>query len=102
MTVLLMLSGSLQLHLLNQAMKYYDQLEAVPIYQTCLMVMWIITGLIVLDEKQHYSWLELGTMAGSIFLCCIGIVLLTKKTKAVRQAAKEELKSSRSGTSVNN
>lgn len=25
-------SGAIQIHMLNQAMKYYDQMEAIPIY----------------------------------------------------------------------
>lgn len=36
-------------------MKYYDQMEAVPIYQTSLMIMWIVTGLVVMNESELYS-----------------------------------------------
>lgn len=32
MVIMLLMSAALQLHLVNCAMKYYDQLEAVPIY----------------------------------------------------------------------
>lgn len=55
--VLLLASGSLQLHVLNLSMRYYDQMEAVPIYQTCLMIMWILSGLIMLNERQFYTGL---------------------------------------------
>ena len=84
MILMLIVSAALQLHLVNCAMKYYDQLEAVPIYQTCLMIMWILSGLIVLDEKRYYSWPELFGFLGSIIICCIGIKLLTMKTKMVK------------------
>ena len=50
LVVMLVLSSSLQVHLLNLAMKYYDQVEVVPIFQTCLMIMWITSGLIILNE----------------------------------------------------
>jgi len=83
MTILLILSALMQLHLVNCAMKYYDSMEAVPVYQTCLMIMWIVSGLIVLDEKRYYSWPKLLSIMGSIMLCCIGIKFLTMKTKLV-------------------
>lgn len=67
------------LHLLNQAMKYYKQMEAVPVYQTALLIFWILTGLLILDEKQFYSWGELSCVAASVFLCFIGIKILTMK-----------------------
>lgn len=46
--------------------------------------MWILSGLLVLDEKRYYSWLELLGFLGSITICCIGIKLLTMKTKIVK------------------
>jgi len=84
------LSGAVQLHMLNLAMKYYDQIEAIPVYQTSVMIMWILTGLIVFNEVQYYSVLELCGIAGSLTLCCIGIKFLTMKTKMLKEAKKEE------------
>lgn len=48
------------------------------------MIMWILSGLLVLDEKRYYTWLELLSFLGSITICCIGIKLLTMKTKMVK------------------
>ena len=84
------LMGLGQMHMLNFAMKLYDQIEAVPVYQTCLMIMWIFTGLVILDEKQFYTGLELTTLAGCVALCCVGIKLLTLKTKLLRAEARRE------------
>lgn len=81
LVVMLVLSSSLQVHLLNLAMKYYDQVEVVPIFQTCLMIMWITSGLIILNEQKFYSWPELAGILGSICLCIIGIKFLSMKTK---------------------
>ena len=80
----------MQIHLINLAMKYYDQVEVVPIFQTCLMIMWITTGLIVLNEKQFYSWIELAGIFGSIVLSLIGIKFLSMKTKLIKIEAKRE------------
>lgn len=84
------LSGAMQLHMLNLAMKYYDQIEAIPIYQTCVMILWILTGLIVFDEVRFYSRLELFGILGSLTLSCIGIKFLTIKTKMLEAERIEE------------
>ena len=41
--------------MLNGAMKFFDQLEVIPIYQTVIMIMWILTGMIVFAETSYYS-----------------------------------------------
>lgn len=75
--------------MLNLGMKYYDQIEAIPIYQTCVMILWICTGLIVFDEVRFYTNLELLGIAGSITLSCIGIKFLTMKTKMLEAQKKQ-------------
>ena len=75
--------GMTQLHTLNIAMKYYDQLEAIPIFQTSSMIVWIMTGLIVFDEVKYYDNMQLLGIFCSIILSCIGIKCLTMKTKLI-------------------
>ena len=81
-TVLLifaLVSNVLQMHLLNLAMKYYDQIEVIPICMTSLIVCQILCGLLFLDEISYYSAGGLsGIFAGS-FVCVIGIMFLMKK-----------------------
>ena len=91
MLAVIAISGTIQLHMLNLVMKYYDQLEAIPIYQTAVMIMWFCTGLIVFDEARFYSSLELLGIFGSSCLCCIGINFLMMKTKMLKEARREEL-----------
>lgn len=55
MIVSIFVSGALQVHMLNCAMKYFDQIEVMPIYQTSIMIMWISTGMIVFEETQYYT-----------------------------------------------
>ncbi len=52
--------------------------------------MWILTGLVVFEEVQFYSKLELYGIAGSITLCCIGIKFLTMKTKMLNAVRRDE------------
>ena len=94
LVVMMFLSSLMQIHIINLAMKYYDQVEVVPIFQTCLMIMWITSGLIVLNEKKFYSWLELAGILGSIVLSLIGIKFLSMKRKLIKIEAKRERASS--------
>lgn len=83
-------SGAIQIHMLNKAMKYYEQMEAIPIYQTSVSIMWILTGLIVFDEIRFYSEMQLLGIAGSVVLSCVGIKFLTMKTRMLKELPKEE------------
>ena len=50
LALLMAVSGLFQLHLINLAMKYYAQIEAIPVYQTAVMILWLVTGMVVFDE----------------------------------------------------
>lgn len=39
----------------NLAMKFYEQLEVMPIQLGVTLVFWIIGGLVVLDEAKYYE-----------------------------------------------
>ena len=100
MVSLLCISGTLQLHCLNLAMKFYDQLEVVPVYQTTLMILWICSGLFILNEKQFYSWASLFAIAGAVIICFIGIKLVTMKQKIALIEATRERADSMQGSMV--
>lgn len=42
--------GVVQMHMLASAMKFFDQMEVMPIYQTGLMFSWIVSGMIIYKE----------------------------------------------------
>ena len=44
-----------QTHSLNMAMKEYDQLEVMPIFQAMLMTGWTFGGMVLLNEIEYYS-----------------------------------------------
>ena len=48
-----------QMYFLNLSMKYYNNTEVNPIYESVRMIGWILSGLILLDESKLYSWIEL-------------------------------------------
>ena len=72
-------SNILQMHLLNLAMKYYDQIEVIPICMTTLIVCQILCGLFFLNEIAYYNaWGLTGIFIGSL-ICTLGIMILMRK-----------------------
>lgn len=77
--------------MLNGAMKFFDQLEVMPIYQTSIMTSWLLSGMIVFREIDYYETKELIYIACSLIVCCIGIYLLYSKTKYIKEQSQQDL-----------
>ena len=78
--IMLLWAGTMNIHSLNMAMKYYDQLEVIPIYNSLCMLTWFLSGVIVLDEFANYTDKQrIGTFV-CLSICAIGIKFLTMKT----------------------
>ena len=69
------------MHLLNLAMKYYEQMEVIPLYQSVIMIVWILTGLWIMDGAANYSWSKLSGIFVGIIICCAGIRVLMNKQR---------------------
>lgn len=41
---------------LNQAMRLYQHIDVVPVYQSAVIVNHLVCGLILLNEQAFYSW----------------------------------------------
>ena len=54
------------------------------------MIMWITSGLVLLNESKFYSWGEIIKVDVGVGLCIIGILFLTQKTKALRAKTQKE------------
>ena len=68
-------------HSLNLAMKYFDQLQVMPIFMTTVMVLWICSGLMILQESKNYSWGQLFSIYAAFIICCVGVKILMSKIK---------------------
>ena len=60
----------------NQAIKHYDQMEVMPIYQTNIMIWGILVGMACIDEVRFYSWTQLGLITLATGVCIGGIFFL--------------------------
>ena len=67
---------------INYGIKYYDQMEAIPIYQTCLLINNIVVGMLCLNELKFYSNAMLLGIVLSTLCSLTGIYILLQKKKA--------------------
>lgn len=77
------LIGGLQAYFINLSMKYYNQIDVMPIYQSFLLIFMIVSGLIFLDESANYTWGELIRLFASSGFVILGIYVLTRKQSAI-------------------
>lgn len=68
-----------------------------------IMMMWMMGGMIVLNETSYYSYASLAIIAMSFCISCIGIKVLTMKIKQQRteKIATESLKDGSDSSSIN-
>ena len=52
-----------------------------PIFQAMIMMLWMMGGMVVLDETAYYSYLSLFIISASFLISCIGIKVLTMKVR---------------------
>ena len=73
--------ATLQMHMTSCAMKYYDQIEVQPVYQTAIMFGWILSGMIIFQETELYTTKQLVIIFCCCIVCFIGIYFLFIKKK---------------------
>ena len=73
----------LQLIFLNISMKYYDQLDVIPVFMTSFLVFGIVCGLIFFNEIASYTWGSGSGIMGGCLLCIAGIALIVLKNAKV-------------------
>ena len=73
----------LQLIFLNISMKYYDQLDVIPVFMTSFLVFGIVCGLIFFNEIESYTWGSGAGIFGGCLLCIAGIALIVLKNAKV-------------------
>ena len=74
-----MTCAGISIYSLNLSMKYYNNLDVMPIYQSMILMHMMVAGLLVLDESSLYSWEELMLLFGSATFVILGIWVLTCK-----------------------
>ena len=66
-------------------MKYFNNTDVMPIYQSFVLINWMVSGLVLLDESKLYTWGELFRLGASCLLVVLGIYVITlKQSEMVR------------------
>ena len=68
-----------QMLALNLSMKYYNNLDVMPIYQALVLIGMITAGLVLLNESELYTLGDLCLLSASALFVVAGIFVLTKK-----------------------
>ena len=66
-------------------MKYFNNTDVMPIYQSFILINWMISGLVLLDESKFYTWGELFLLGASCLLVISGIFVLIRKQSEIVQ-----------------
>ena len=61
-------------------------MEVIPIYQTTITIVWISTGLIIMNEYLYYENQQLFGVFIGILFCCVGIKVLLMKNSATEES----------------
>lgn len=85
-----LISAATNIYCLNLSMKYYNNIDVMPIYQAMLLMFMLIAGLLILDEMDFYTWGELALLSGSALFVILGIYVLTKKQNLVMVKDQED------------
>lgn len=85
LVILLLISLACNVLCLNVGMKFYDQMEVIPIFQTFRQLSWILSGLIILDEIVDYQTYQLAIIFVGALFCLAGIHILSMKKDALKE-----------------
>ena len=64
---------------LNMSIKFYNNIDVMPIYQSSILVNMMIAGMVLMDESKFYSWKDLFILYFAGLTIVSGIYVLTKK-----------------------
>ena len=74
---------------MNVALKYYDQMEIIPIYQSSVILNNVLCGGIIFNEFSRYVYWKVIVLFVGFTICIVGILIIVKKNQLL--AAKMHL-----------
>ena len=67
----------------NMSLKFYNNLDVMPTYQSSILINVMVAGMILIDESKLYTWAELLILYSAGLVVIMGIFVLTKKQNKV-------------------
>ena len=81
----------IMIYVLNIAMRYYDNLDVIPIFQSFILLMMIVSGWVVFDEVKFYTPTQMVGITCSSLIVCAGIKILTMKKSLANSEKQTQL-----------
>ena len=75
---------------MNSGLRYYSQLEVIPVYQSAVIINNIIAGGIIFQEFAKYEAWRMAGIAVGTAVCCSGIMVVINKGEMVRDSRHDE------------
>jgi len=72
-----------QLKFLNTDLKYYRQVEVMPIYMSSIILNSMAAGLFVLEESQFYTGWIIFLLAISSLITVAGVIVIMRKQETI-------------------
>ena len=76
-------TGVINLISVNMSLKFYNNLDVMPTYQSSILINVMVAGMILIDESKLYTWTELILIYSAGLVVILGIYILTKKQNKV-------------------
>jgi hypothetical protein len=73
---IVIVGATIQLILVNHAMEVYNQADIGPIYSSSLILLNMLCGGVILDEKSLYSDIQIALLLTYSMVCISGIYLI--------------------------
>ena len=86
--VSIILGAILQIIILNMALRYYNNLDVIPVYQSLILTMLLVCGWVLLNEISFYTTKQIFGLIGSAIIVISGIKVITMKTSVIASLKK--------------
>jgi hypothetical protein len=64
---------------MNLSLKYYDQMQIIPIYQSAIILTNVLCGAIIFQEMNKYKDWKICMVILGVLICVSGILVIFRK-----------------------
>ena len=80
-------AAGLQCFALNLGMKYYRNLDVMPTYQSLGLISWLLSGLILINEIEFYTFKDLMKLLASTIFVILGVIVISIKRSEIEKSS---------------
>lgn len=77
---------------LNLSIKYFDQLEIIPVYQSSIILLNVLVGGVMFNEFQYLTWSKFAWFSVGAALCIAGTLVVLEKYSLSKQTQSSHLR----------